>query len=148
VTTSLRTATATDFGWINVVVDEWWGRPVSAALPRLFLDHFHSTSIVAEDSGDPVGFLVGFHSASISAESYIHFVGVNPLCRRSSIGRQLYENFFELARSVGRTEVKAITPSLIQESIEFHRALGFDVSPPFANYNRPEDEFVIFSRRI
>ena len=33
---------------IRAVCDDWWGRPVGGVLPRLFLDHFHDTSLVVE----------------------------------------------------------------------------------------------------
>ena len=36
----LRTATAADYDQIIAVVDDWWGRPIGQALPRVFLDHF------------------------------------------------------------------------------------------------------------
>jgi len=147
-TISHRSAISADYEWIIGVVDDWWRRPVSSGLPRLFLEHFHSTSLVAEDSGKPVGFLVGFFSPSNQTEAYIHFVGVDPQMRRRSVGKELYEHFFEIARNDGRIEVKAITASINHDSIEFHRYLGFSVSPPIANYNGSGVDFVIFSRLL
>ena len=73
-----RTARPDDHGWISRVVDGWWGRPIAGSLPRLFLDHFWSTSTVVEDGGRPVAFLVGFLSPSQPGQAYIHFVGVDP----------------------------------------------------------------------
>jgi hypothetical protein len=43
----LRPARAADYDTIATVVDDWWGRPILSSLPRLFLDHFHRTSIIA-----------------------------------------------------------------------------------------------------
>lgn len=60
----------------RVVVD-WWGRPIVASLPRLFLDHFWSTSTVVDDDGRSVAFLVGFLSPSEPGQAYIHFVGID-----------------------------------------------------------------------
>jgi predicted GNAT superfamily acetyltransferase len=80
----LRTAEAADYDRIIAVVDDWWGRSVRHALPRLFLDHFHATSFVAERDGDLAGFLIGFLSPSLLDAAYIHFVGVNPLLRGSA----------------------------------------------------------------
>jgi hypothetical protein len=37
-----------DYDRIIAVMDDWWGRPVSTSLVRLFLDHFHGTSLVAD----------------------------------------------------------------------------------------------------
>ena len=73
----LRRAVAADYDGIIAVVDDWWGRPVRHALPRLFLDHFHDTSFIAEDSGGGfVGFLIGFLSPAKRDTAYIQFVGV------------------------------------------------------------------------
>jgi ribosomal protein S18 acetylase RimI-like enzyme len=143
-----RTADPTDFDWIREVVDSWWGRPVAGALPRLFLEHFSSSSLVAEEGRDPVGFLVGFHSPSLPSESYVHFVGVDPKWRRTSVGRDLYGAFFELARRAGRTRVKAVTSSVNLSSIDFHRTLGFEVSDPIENFNGQGSAFVMFSKAI
>lgn len=56
----IRPAVPADYDAIARVVDDWWGRPVVASIPRLFLDHFARTSLVAEESGALVGFLIGF----------------------------------------------------------------------------------------
>ena len=80
----LRTAAAADYDRIIARLDDWWGRPVRQALPRLFLDHFHATSFVAERDGDLAGFLVGFMSPSLPDAAYIHFVGVHPQFRGSA----------------------------------------------------------------
>lgn len=72
-----RTAAPEDHAWIVRVVDAWWERPVARAIPRLFLDHFHRTSFVAEEEGRPVGFL----SPSSPEQACIHFVGVDPAVR-------------------------------------------------------------------
>ena len=145
-TLRIRRALPVDYDWIIGVVDDWWGRPVSSGLPRLFLDHFYLTSLIAEEEDEPVGFLVGFLSPSQGSEAYIHFVGVDPDLRGRSIGRQLYEEFFRSARNAGRTEVKAITASINHRSIRFHRSLGFSVSEPATGYNGRDTVPVIFHR--
>ena len=43
-----RPAQPADYDAIAAVLDDWWGRPVLGALPRLFLDHFHATSRVID----------------------------------------------------------------------------------------------------
>jgi ribosomal protein S18 acetylase RimI-like enzyme len=145
---TFRPAMATDYQWIIEAVDVWWGRTVSPALPRLFLDNFQSTSLVAESSGQPVGFLVGFLSPSITSTAYIHFVAVDPAFRGLSIARRMYERFFEIAANGGRTEVKSITAPTNAESIEFHRSLGFSVSLPIDGYNGPGTAMVTFRRPL
>ena len=147
-TCDLRSATPDDYQWIINVVDEWWGRPMARGLPRLFLDHFHSTSLVAQTPERPVGFLVGFFSPSDPSAAYIHFVAVDPGFRRRSVARCLYEQFFEMARTNGRTRVEAVTASFNQVSIGFHSHLGFSVSPPIEDYDGPGTSLVIFHRSL
>jgi predicted GNAT superfamily acetyltransferase len=101
---SLRTARAADYDPIIAVVDEWWGRPIQRALPRLFLDHFHNTSLIAErPGGELAGFLVGFASPAQQDRAYIQFVGVAPDQRGTGLARLLYQTFFDwAARESGR----------------------------------------------
>ena len=143
-----RTARPDDHGWISRVVDDWWGRPIVAAIPRLFLDHFWSTSTVVEDGGRPVAFLVGFVSPSQPEQAYIHFVGVDPAHRGAGHGRALYERFFALAGERGASEVSAITSPVNTASIAFHRAMGFDVSDPIDGYDSPGEARVHFHRTL
>ena len=145
---TLRAATAADYDSIAAVIDDWWGRPVSHALPRLFLEHFHATSTVAEADGDLAGFLIGFLSPSLPDAAYIHFVGVHPDHRRSGLARGLYERFFELAAADGRTVVRAVTAPVNERSIAFHRGLGFTVSDPVPGYDGPGDVKVRFERPL
>ena len=129
------------------MVDEWWGRPLRAALPRLFLDHFHGTSFVAEDDERLVGFLVGFLSPSRRDEAYVHFVGVAPAARGSGLGRELYQRFFALARADGRAVVRAVTSPVNTGSIAFHRRLGFSARE-IADYDGSGSPKVVFERRL
>ena len=125
---SLRAARPADYDAIAAVLDDWWGRPVSHALPRLFLDHFYATSTIAEAGGELAGFLIGFLSPSLADAAYIHFVGVHPGHRRGGLARVLYERFFALAGADGRTVVRAVTAPANARSIAFHTALGFTVT--------------------
>ena len=145
---TLRAATAADYDSIAAVIDDWWGRPVTHALPRLFLDHFHATSTIAEADGDLAGFLIGFLSPSMPDAAYIHFVGVHPDHRRGGLARVLYERFFALAAADRRTVVRAVTAPVNERSIAFHRALGFTVSDPVPGYDGPGDVKVRFERPL
>jgi predicted GNAT superfamily acetyltransferase len=144
----LRTAEATDYDRIISVVDDWWGRPLRHILPRLYLDHFHATSFVAERDGDLAGFLVGFLSPSLHDVAYIHFVGVDPRSRGSGLGRLLYERFFGLAAADGRRVVRAITSQVNSGSIAFHTAMGFTVTGPVDDYDGPGSAKMLFERRL
>lgn len=144
---TVRTARPADHDAILAVVDDWWGRPASRDLTRVFLDHFFATSLVAEEpDGALAGFVVGFLSPSEPAHAYIHFTGVAPSLRRSGLARDLYERFFARARADGRTVVKAITSPVNSRSIAFHRALGFTASEPVPDYDGPGLDRVVFHR--
>jgi predicted GNAT superfamily acetyltransferase len=144
----VRTAEPADYDRIIAVVDDWWGRPVEHALPRLFLDHFHATSFVADDGADLAGFLVGFLSPSLPDTAYIHFVGVSPRFRGNGLARLLYERFFQLATAGGRSVVRAVTAPVNSPSIAFHAALGFSVTGPVPGYDGPSDRKMVFERRL
>jgi ribosomal protein S18 acetylase RimI-like enzyme len=143
---TIRPAVPEDYDRIAAVVDEWWGRPLRQALPRLFLDHFHDTSFVAED-GELCGFIVGFLSPAQPEEAYVHFVGVHPARRGSGLGRELYERFFALSRDAGRSRVRAVTSPVNQASIAFHRRLGFDARE-VAGWDGPGSAKVVFELRL
>ena len=145
---TLRTATPADYDSIVAVVDDWWGRPVSRILPRLFLDHFHATCTVAEAGDDLAGFIIGFLSPSLPDAAYIHFVGVRPDHRRDGLARVLYERFFAMAAADGRTVVRAVTSPANARSIAFHSALGFTVSDPTPGYDGPGDVKIRFERPL
>ena len=145
---TLRPATPEDFDPIIAVVDDWWGRPIRQALPRVFLDHFHATSTVAEAEGALAGFLVGFLSPSQPDASYIHFVGVDPARRGHGLARTLYERFFTLAEADDRSVVRAITAARNTRSIAFHAAMGFTVTDPIPNYDGDSAPKVVFERRL
>ncbi|MFG1707913.1 GNAT family N-acetyltransferase [Nonomuraea sp. M3C6] len=145
---TLRTATPADYDAIAAVVDEWWGRPVLPSLPRLFLDHFHQTSLIAESPAGMSGFLIGFMSPSEPDQAYIHFVGVSRGARASGIARSMYERFFDMARHHDRRIVNAITSPVNETSKAFHHRMGFTVSDPIPDYNGPGTKLVTFTRTI
>jgi GNAT superfamily N-acetyltransferase len=144
----IRVAAAEDYDGVVGVVDSWWGREISAALPRLFLDHFWATSRVAEDERGLAAFLVGFVSPSCPQVGYVHFVGVRPDQRKTGLARELYERFAQHARQQRCTELKAITASFNTASIRFHRRLGFAVSEPIPDYDRRGQTMVVFGREV
>jgi predicted GNAT superfamily acetyltransferase len=143
-----RTARPDDYEAIVSVLDEWWGRPMAHMMPRLFLDHFHATSLIAERDGVLAGFLIGFHSPSSNGGAYIHFVGVAPEERRTGLARRLYKAFFEAAVQAGCTVVNAITGPVNTGSIAFHRAMGFTVRGPVPDYDGPGADRMVFERLL
>jgi ribosomal protein S18 acetylase RimI-like enzyme len=143
-----RPARPDDYDAIAAVLDTWWGRPILAGLPRLFLDHFHGTSLVIDGPGGLAAFLIGILSPSDPEQAYIHFVGVAPEARGRGLGRTLYQDFFDLARADGRRVVGAVTAPVNTGSIRFHRSMGFTVTGPVADYNGPGHDLVVFERRL
>ena len=138
------------------MVDNWWGRPVLPHLPRLFLDLFWSTSLIAESTiAGPAGsapamkaFLVGVLSPSDPGEAYVHFLGVEPAARGAGVGRTLYETFLGRAAADGHRVVRAITSPGNAASIAFHRRLGFTVTGPVPGHNGPGTSYVLFERHL
>lgn len=143
-----RMACPGDYDTIAAVMNAWWGRPIQAALPRLFLDHFHRTSLVVDGADGPLAFLVGILSPSEPDQAYIHFVGVSPAARRTGLARQLYAEFFALARGDGRRRVQAVTAPVNTGSIAFHRSMGFTVTGPVADYDGPGRDYMVFERQL
>lgn len=140
----LRQARPADYDDIISVADQWWGRDVAATLPRLFLDHFASSSLVVEDDDGLAGFLVGFVSQSQPLIAYVHFAGVRPGRRRTGLARRLYAEFADAARNRGCDQIHAITSPGNEASIRFHRALGFQVTAAVAGHNGPGRPMVTF----
>jgi ribosomal protein S18 acetylase RimI-like enzyme len=158
---TLRSATEDDYPAVAQAIQSWWtlpgldtasaARERAALVPRLWLQHFATTSLVAECDGALAGFLVGLLSQDRSEEAYIHFVGVAPDQRGRGIGRMLYERFFELCRRASRSWVRCVTSPVNTHSIAFHEAMGFaiertDGAIAKADYDGPGVARVAFLR--
>jgi ribosomal protein S18 acetylase RimI-like enzyme len=118
-------------------------------LPKLFFLHFEGTSFVADDDdGQLAGFLCGFLSQTDPEEAYIHFVGVAPERRGSGLGRDLYERFFTVVRGEGRSVVRCVTSPLNEDSVAFHRALGFEAERVARDYDGPGEDRVLLVKRL
>lgn len=151
---TVRPAEPDDHARIIAVLPDWWdGRDLTAMVPRVFLLHFHATSLIVEHGDLLVAFLIGFDSQSYDDEAYIHFAGVHPEYRGRGIGRSLYERFFERCRQNRRTVVRACTSPVNVNSIAFHRKMGFILEDGggringikvFPDYNKPGDHKVRF----
>ncbi|HYN68378.1 MAG TPA: GNAT family N-acetyltransferase [Ornithinibacter sp.] len=144
---TVRPAAPVDHARIVAVLDDWWGgRAMADMLPRLFLDHFASTSLVADAAdGALAGFLVGFLSPDQPGTAYVHFVGVAPEYRRGGLAADLYERFFSLARAAGSVQVKAVTAPINEGSQRFHQSLGFTVSEPVVGYDGEGGDRVVMT---
>jgi ribosomal protein S18 acetylase RimI-like enzyme len=144
----IRMARPADYDAVAARVDQWWGRPVQAALPRLFLDLFYRTSLVVDGPDGPDAFLIGIMSPSDADRAYIHFAGVAPHARQLGLARLLYEEFFRLARADRRVIVTAVTSPANHGSAAFHRAMGFSVTGPQTSYNGPGHDLLVFEHSL
>lgn len=135
----IRQAREGDYGEVSTALQTWWTQPGvnseagarerAALVPRLWLQHFATTSLLAERDERMIGFLVGFLSQDRADEGYIHFVGISPEQWGRGTGRALYERFFAVCRKAGRSTVRCVTSPQNSLSIAFHTAMGFLVEP-------------------
>jgi ribosomal protein S18 acetylase RimI-like enzyme len=151
---TFRRPTEADHPRVLAVLEQWWGglggaegaRYRAALLPRLYFQHFATTSTVVEQpDGRLVGFLVGFLSPTEPGTAYVHFVGVDPDARRTGLGRTLYRRFLDDVARAGARTVQAVTSPINTQSITFHTALGFTVSPLVPDYDGPRHDRVCFT---
>ncbi len=153
----IRGITKADWDHIVSVLDRWWGGPSrDLAHPILFYE-LGQLGMVAEDGGAVIGFLLGFLAEPTGATAaadpagpaertaYIHLVGIHPDHRRRGVGKLLYEAFLEQSERRGATRAKAITNVGNEGSVDFHRALGFEVIED-ANYAGPGRGRIVFVR--
>jgi ribosomal protein S18 acetylase RimI-like enzyme len=136
---NVRKASEADYSNVAAALQTWWTMPGfdheaaarerAALVPRLWLQHFAGTSLVAEGDHRFVGFLIGFLSPDRAEEGYIHFVGVAPDARGKGVGRSLYERFFDICKGASRKCVRCVTSPHNALSIAFHLAMGFEAEP-------------------
>ncbi|MEU9798921.1 GNAT family N-acetyltransferase [Streptomyces sp. NPDC051000] len=149
-----RQLAVTDHPRVLAVLDEWWAglkgqegsRERALLLPRLYFQHFTTTSfLVEDDAGRVAAFLVGFLSQTDPETAYVHFVGVDPVLHGRGVGRALYQAFFDLVRAHGRRCVQCITSPQNMASQAFHTRLGFTSSGVQADYDGPGLDRVTFT---
>lgn len=145
----IRHAEPADHARVAGVIDDWWGgRRMRDMLPRLFFTHFRDTSFVADDGAGLAGFLCGFLSQTYPDQAYVHFVGVAPERRKSGLASELYERFFEAARSARRTSVHCVTSPGNTGSLAFHRRIGFEIEAEVEGYDGSGEIRVLLRRAL
>lgn len=161
---AVRRPTETDHARVLAVLDRWWGgfggddgsRERALLLPRLFFQHFATTSFLGEHQDGTIGaFLIGFLSQSDTDTAYIHFVGVAPELRGQGVAAALYRAFFDTARTHGRRYVHCVTSPGNSGSRAFHAALGFTEKPSedgsgevHKDYDGPGLDRIVFVREL
>jgi GNAT superfamily N-acetyltransferase len=117
-----------DWERITAVLPDWCDRPdPSGVLSRATLEHFRTTSLLVEHEDLLLAFLVGSLCPDRADEACVHAVAVAPGWRRAGLGRDLYRRFCDLARSDGRTVVRAAATQSDGGAFAFHVALGFSI---------------------
>jgi predicted GNAT superfamily acetyltransferase len=154
----IRQVQGSDYYVISPLINDWWGgRQMSDMIPKLFFDHFTNTSFIAEKEGEIIGFLIGFLSQSRSNEAYIHFVGVHPEHRKHNVGKQLYNQFFEVVKQTGRSIVRCVTSPVNKVSIAYHTKMGFEIEEGdkkvdgvsiHTDYDGPNQDRVLFMKNL
>ncbi|MGG0465387.1 GNAT family N-acetyltransferase [Priestia aryabhattai] len=142
---TIRLVKGSDYYVISPLINDWWnGRQMSDLLPKLFFDHFKNTSFIVEEEGEITGFLIGFLSQSYSNEAYIHFVGIHPEYRGKGIGKQLYNQFFDVIKQNGRNSVRCVTSPMNKDSIAYHTKMGFEIQQG----NKANQDKVLFLKYL
>jgi len=142
---TVRLVKGSDYYAISPLINDWWnGRQMSDLLPKLFFDHFKDTSFIVEEEGEIIGFLIGFLSQSYSNEAYIHFVGIHPGYRGKGIGKQLYNQFFDVIKQNERNIVRCVTSPVNKVSIAYHTKMGFETEQG----NKANEDKVLFVKYL
>ena len=122
---SLRTVSVVDLAGILEELDDFWreDRDMGFLHQALYVHEFGETSVLAEEDGRTLGYLLGFLAPA--GYGYIHAVAVRHEARGRGLGRLMYERFAELLIARGAHSLKAITAPENGESRAFHAAVGF-----------------------
>src|SRR5688572_20498060 len=123
----LRRPEPDDYPRVVRVLDDWCGTPrAHVLLPRLWFEHFSSTSTLAYAAdGSLAGFVVGFASPDRPHEGVIVVAGTNPNIRRRGVGRRLHEAFVDDMRPRGVTRILESVWPANRGEVEFLEAMGF-----------------------
>lgn len=156
----LERPTEADHRAVVEVVDDWWGRRIHPLLPRLWFQHFTSTSLLARADREALhGFIVGFVSQDRPDEAYLHLVGVLPGRRRRGVGRALVERFAADLRGRGVARIGTVSWPGDPAALAFLHAVGFEVdagpgtrplygTPAYTDWNRDRDDQVVLTRSL
>lgn len=143
----IRGITKRDYDYIVSVLDRWWGGPSTERAHPVFFYELGEQALIAEESGEVVGFLLGFIAPTRPPTGYVHLVGIHPDHRRHGVGKELYKQFTDRCRACGVKRLKAITTVGNESSIRFHQALGFEMREE-KEYAGPRRARIVFTKEL
>ena len=153
----IEKCTINDFNEIICNISDFWGSDRTLHLHQSFLIHeFGNTAFIIKDNGKVIAYLFGFFSQTQSL-AYVHLIGVREKYQKQGLGKMLYENFIEIAKSQNIHKIKAITKPINIKSINFHknkigmRLLGEPNENGInvvKNYSGINEDRVVFEKQI
>ncbi len=110
-----------DFNEITRDICDFWGSDRTLHLHQPYLIHeFGNTAYVIRENGKVIAYLFGFFSQTENL-AYIHLIGVREQYQKQGLGKMLYDNYIEYAKSHDINKIKAITKPFNTKSINFHK---------------------------
>ncbi len=138
--------------WADIVIER-------ESVYHIFTEHFRSTSFIAEDRGEMIGYFLGFRSQSKPEEALIHLVQVAPRLRGNGVGRRMFSQFQASVKNMGCTKIITHSRPENNSCSRFYKAMGFDVvagedpievngMPCVRDYNGPGKHRVVWVKNI
>lgn len=153
----IEKCTIEDFNEIIRDISDFWGSDRTLHLHQPFLIHeFGNTAFVIREAGKVIAYLFGFFSQTQSL-AYVHLIGVREKYQKQGLGKMLYDNFIEIAKTKNIHKVKAITKPINIKSINFHKnKIGMSMlGEPnenginvVKNYSGIDEDRVVFEKNI
>jgi GNAT superfamily N-acetyltransferase len=154
---NIQNCTAVDFNEIVKDIIDFWGSERTLHLHQPYLIHeFGNTAFVIKDEGRVVAYLFGFFSQTEDL-AYVHLIGVRESYQRKGLGKMLYNNYLDIARTRGIHKVKAITSPANIKSINFHtKKIGMTMTGEpdenginvIKNYSGPNNHRAVFIKQF
>jgi RimJ/RimL family protein N-acetyltransferase len=153
----IEKCTIEDFNEIISNISDFWGSDRTLHLHQSFLIHeFGNTAFIIKDKGNVIAYLFGFFSQTQSL-AYVHLIGVREKYQKHGLGKMLYDNFIEIAKSQNIHKIKAITKPFNIKSINFHKnKIGMSLQGEpnenginvIKNYSGMNEDRVVFEKQI
>jgi ribosomal protein S18 acetylase RimI-like enzyme len=153
----IENCTLDDFNEITRDISDFWGSDRTLHLHQPFLVYeFGNTAFVIKDEGMVIAYMFGFFSQKENL-AYVHLIGVREKYQNQGLGKMLYDNFIEIAKSHKIHKIKAITKPINTKSINFHtKKIGMamigepneDGINVIKNYSGVNNDRVVFIKNI